>query len=818
MQCPSESTLQVLARRPDSLIVVSEEWGHVKACVHCQAVMRRFGINVGKGAPVSAPGPDALATEPPTRPGPPGASPAPPSEAVAPTAASHSLMQKIERGVTIGRYVVLNPIASGSMGAVFAAYDPELDRKVALKILRVDIPGVDPDEMRARFMREAQAMARVVHPHVITVYDIGTYGPHAFFAMNFVEGGTLGTWARETERTEADIVAAYLKAGQGLAAAHAAGLVHRDFKPDNVLVSYDGHIFVTDFGLVRANDAPELGAEPVERAPVPSVVSRKPMLDIVLTEVRVLMGTPRYMAPEQMDRLDADARTDQFSYCVALFEALYGHRPFQGATLGVVRKQIEAAEVTLPDPKKRGSARLLNALLRGLSADPAKRFSSMDTLLQALSQTRPWWRRRRTVLATALAVLSVTALTIGAGMGALTHQMRVCAGADEKLNTDWNEKTQAALRQAWAAGNKAEAGDQMVAAIDRSAAAWVKASTDACEAARVRGEQSEETLALRTRCLEGHYRQWAALKRLAEGGPELVPRGAASFAFLPRVSQCADVVALREGGSGPDDAAAREKLEALDGQLARATALTAAGRPLDGLALGDSVKTAAEQLGHAPFSARLTFAQALSAVQTGDAARAKALLLDAAWQTQAAGLERLAAQAWSALALLAARIEKRPDEALKLWRQADALVRRAGTDDELKSMVLHAQGVLSAERGKALEAVDALTQALKLRIALYGEAQPETLETLEALATALKAAGKPAEALSTYDKAAAATAQLYGKASPQYAAAQLQWADAAWSEKARQGEARRAVEALKVPAVGEAMTARINAWLASHSL
>ncbi len=814
MLCPSESTLQVLARRPDSLIVASEEWGHIKECVDCQAVMRRFGINVGKGAPAA----DALATEPPTRPGPPGASEAPPAEGVAPTAASKPLMEQIERGVTIGRYVVLNPIASGSMGAVFAAYDPELDRKVALKILRVDIPGVDPDEMRARFMREAQAMARVVHPHVITVYDIGTYGPHAFFAMNFVEGGTLGTWAREVERTEAELVAAYLKAGQGLAAAHAAGLVHRDFKPDNVLFSYEGHIFVTDFGLVRAGDSPQLGAEPVARAPVPSVVSRKPMLDVVLTEVRVLMGTPRYMAPEQMDRLDADARTDQFSYCVALFEALYGHRPFQGATLGAVRKQIEAAEVTLPDPKKRGSPRLLNALLRGLSADPAKRFPSMDALLQALSQTRPWWRRRRTVLAGVLAVLSVTALIVGAGMGALTHQMQVCAGADEKLAVDWNEKTRAALRQAWATAGKAEAGVDMVAAVDRSAATWVKASTDACEAARVRGEQSEETLALRTHCLDSHYRQWAALTRLAEGGPELVPRGAASFAFLPRVSQCADVVALREGGAGPEDAAAREKLKVLDEQLAKALALTAAGRPLDGLALGDSLKTQADQLAHAPFSARLTFAQAMSAVQNGDATRSKALLLDAAWQTQAAGLERLAAQAWNALALHAARIEKRPDEALKLWRQADALVRRAGGDDELKSLVLHSQGVLAAECGKPGEAVDALTQALKLRIALYGEAQPETLDTLNALAIALGAAGKPAEALSMYAKSTTAAGQLYGKASPPYVSAQLAWADAAWNDKAQRAEARRVVEALKGTAVGEAMVSRIDAWLASHSL
>ena len=146
------------------------------------------------------------------------------------------------------------------------------------------------------------------------------------------------------------------------------------------------------------------------------------------------------------------------------------------------------------------------------------------------------------------------------------------------------------------------------------------------------------------------------------------------------------------------------------------------------------------------------------------------------------------------------------------------MVRRAGADDELKSLVLHSHGVLTAERGQPGEAVDSLTQALKLRIALYGEAQPETLDTLNALANALGAADKPADALSMYAKSSTATGQLYGKASPPYVSAQLAWADAAWNDKAQRSEARAAVEALKGPVVAEEMTARIDAWLASHSL
>jgi tetratricopeptide (TPR) repeat protein len=730
-------------------------------------------------------------------------------------------MEQIERGISIGRYVVLSPIASGSMGAVFAAYDPELDRKVALKLLRIDLPGVDPDEMRARFMREAQAMARVVHPHVITVFDIGTYGPHAFFAMNFVEGGTLSTWLKEAERTESDIIAVYSKAGAGLAAAHSAGLVHRDFKPDNVLVSYDGQIFVTDFGLVRAGDSVELGAEPEGRGPVPSVVARRPMLEVDLTEAQVLMGTPRYMAPEQMDRLDADARTDQFSFCVALFEALYGQRPFQGATLGVVRKQMQAGDISMPNPKQRGSARVLNALLRGLSADPAQRFPTMDALLQTLARSRPWWAKRRLIAAAVLAGLSVTALAVGAGMGALTHQLRVCAGAEDQLKADWSEASREALRTRWRAapGTQPDAAARAEASLDNYASAWAKSYADACEATHVRGEQSEETLALRMECLDARRREWAALVKLMSEGPQAVPRGTAAPAFLSRPAQCADVVALREGSGAPAEAPARKAVLALEESLSQAKAYTAAGRPAEALALADTLKVTASQLAFAPLQARVAQAHALSAVQAGDTQRAKPLLLEAAWLTQAAGADRLATLAWNELALYAAQSEKRLDEAFKLWRQADALSRRVGVDDELKAAVLYSRGILSAAQSKPDEAVDALTHALKMRVALYGEVQPETIDTQRALGAALKAQGKHTEAAAALAKSTAAVAQLYGKTHPVFVVAQLEWSDAMWEQLPQRPDARRRVEALMPAVAGDAtLKAKVDAWLSSHAL
>lgn len=814
MQCPSDTVLRTLARGHEPRDVASETWSHVKQCPRCQSAIRRIGLGVTQAA-VDLPA-DALATEPPTSP--PGRSG---PQAVTDPAAKKALTAQIERGTTVGRYVVLNPIASGSMGAVFAAYDPELDRKVALKLLRTDIPGVDPDEMRSRFVREAQAMARVVHPHVITVYDSGTYGSTAFFAMSFVEGGTLGSWAKEKPRTEAEILEAYLKAGSGLAAAHAAGLVHRDFKPDNVLVSYDGNILVTDFGLVRAQNEPEegrgveLGAE---RAPLPSVVTRRPMLDVDLTEAQVLMGTPRYMAPEQMDRLEADARTDQFSFCVALFEALYDLRPFAGATLGEVRKQIEKGEMTLPPQYKRGSPRILEALQRGLSADPAQRFPSMEALLKALGNSRPWWAKRRQLAAVVLAGLSVVALGVGAGMGAASQQGRTCQAEDDVVLAHWNERAQDALRQRWSAevrrGGPA-AALRAQAGLDAYAAQWSKGYVDACEATEVRREQSEDTLALRMACLRERQGEWVALIKLMSAGPAAVPRGSAAPAFLSPVAACGDVVALRELGLVRTDAALDAKISLATQALAEAKALTAAGRPAEALERTDALQAEVKSLGYAPLIAKHAMAAALAAQAARDSKRSNSLLLEAAWATQAAGADRLSALAWNGLALDAIR-ENRLDEARKSLEQADALARRVGIDDELKAAVLHARGMLSLAKNKPEEAVSWFSQALKLRRDLFGEGHPDTIATVAELGRALLRQGKASDAADALAKTVASQTMLYGSEHPATLAAQLDWADAQWAEGSQRAQAVERIAGLKPPEDDEALRSRLEAWLKAH--
>jgi tRNA A-37 threonylcarbamoyl transferase component Bud32/ABC-type branched-subunit amino acid transport system substrate-binding protein len=314
----------------------------------------------------------------------------------------------LARGDRVGRYVIQELIGVGGMGAVYAARDPSLDRDVALKLLR---RSAEEAELESRLMREAKAMARLSAPEVITVFDTGWHGKQLFIAMELLRAGDLRRWLETSPRPWRDVLAMYLRAGRGLARAHAAGIVHRDFKPDNVLVDDEGHVRVTDFGLARAvqtSDPAAEGAAALEGA-VTSEAS--------LTKTGVVVGTPAYMAPEQLDGSPADVRSDVFSFCVALYEGLYGAKPFSGATLKALQRAKVSGEVMVP-PRRRSSApeRLRRALLVGLSAAPEDRYASMDELLSALERAARSPKRR--VAATILTVGVLAGIAVPAGRSA----------------------------------------------------------------------------------------------------------------------------------------------------------------------------------------------------------------------------------------------------------------------------------------------------------------------------------------------------------------------------------------------------------------
>ena len=265
----------------------------------------------------------------------------------------------------LGRYVILSALGAGGMGIVYAAYDRELGRKVALKFLRPGPAGQsDSGPARERLLREAQALARLAHPNVITVHDVGVLDGEVFVAMEFVEGQTLRAWLADESLTPAAILQVLAQAGEGLVAAHAAGLVHRDFKPDNVLVGDDGRVRVTDFGLARADVDEPATALPEGEEPT--------AIQATLTRTGALLGTPAYMAPEQRRGERADVRADIYAFAVTLHEALTGARPGDDSK-----------------KKRRIPARLERLVARGLEADPAARWPSMRAVLEALARNLP---------------------------------------------------------------------------------------------------------------------------------------------------------------------------------------------------------------------------------------------------------------------------------------------------------------------------------------------------------------------------------------------------------------------------------------------
>ncbi len=326
--------------------------------------------------------------------------------------------------VHVGRYQVQGRIGKGGMGVVYRAHDPELDRDVAVKLMNPESVGdTETATARARLVREARAMARLAHPNVIHVYDVGAVEDGVFIAMELVDGESLATRIAGGELDWHDILRMYIAAGRGLAAAHGAGIVHRDFKPENVLVGSDGRVRVGDFGLAGA-PTPLEGGSGEELPPDTSALADTPVA-ASLTRTGALLGTPKYMAPELERGELASARSDQFSFCVALYEALYGRPPFDGTTVARYRREVRAGRVVAPPFDTKVKPWVHAEIIRGLAADPAQRHPGLGVLLDRLGDAlvdpavaRSWWRRT-VVLGPLLAAAVGVGVLVGSRSGEL---------------------------------------------------------------------------------------------------------------------------------------------------------------------------------------------------------------------------------------------------------------------------------------------------------------------------------------------------------------------------------------------------------------
>jgi predicted Ser/Thr protein kinase len=391
-------------------------------------------------------------------------------------------------GMQVGRYVVIQEIGAGAMGAVHAAFDPDLERRVALKVIRNQAAG---PAARDRLLREARAMARLTHANVVTVHEVGTAGDRDFVAMELIDGETLAEWLRAGRRAPSAILDAFLAAGRGLAAAHAAGIVHRDFKPHNVLRSHGGRIAVTDFGLARqaqraipGSPGPGLPAEPHTTAPL---VGHDSLGEFTVTGPGV--GTPAYMAPEQWNGNPVTPMTDQFAYCVALWEALAGERPYRGDLATLVARGPAALDASQVPRRVRGLLR------RGLDPDPTQRWPSMDALLAELAHAN-----RRPVVPLLVAGGAIIAAAAGTVALAVAREGldSTCEPPARDVSMVWSEAIAAELR-----AKTSSAHETMLATAYRD---WQSARVAACAAPpRVPHEQQS--------CLDGVLERFDVVRR-----------------------------------------------------------------------------------------------------------------------------------------------------------------------------------------------------------------------------------------------------------------------------------------------------------------
>ena len=562
--------------------------------------------------------------------------------------------------VNVGRFEIRERLGAGGMGVVMSAFDPQLHRTVAVKVLRDE---GDPSE-HERLLDEARAMAQVRHPNLVTVYEVGTHDDAVFIAMEYVEGGTLRDWLRAEPRSWRDIVQVFVGAARGLAAVHGEGMVHRDFKPDNVLIGADGRAQVSDFGLARPQTS-GVSARDLE-------ISEES--DPVATQTRGIVGTPNYLAPEQWQGERANAMCDQWSFFVALYEALHGQRPFDGLSAPLLCAAVLHGERTpLPASAPSIPAWLDDAIERGLSRRPVERHPSMARVADLLAAGIDD-RRGRTARAAVIAAL--TTATVAGIAVALSDRSNVCDVVDEGLPESWTAERKEGLARKFAAAGGEPTWALIEPWVDQRVEAWASQRRDACQATHVRGEQSEDALDLRMRCLDRRAVEMESLFATYDLVDEsTLPSAVRALDALPGLDVCADLEFLRLSRPTPEAPDEREAVAALRGRSERLNAAIRAGRVKES---ADEVARAvadAEALGYEPLLAEVKAVAGKLAAQLGESDRAARLYAEAF--EHALATHHLEVQVWSAVVLVVVHGEllRDPAEAKRWARQAQALLR-----------------------------------------------------------------------------------------------------------------------------------------------
>ncbi|MGE0548448.1 MAG: protein kinase [Kofleriaceae bacterium] len=661
----------------------------------------------------------------------------------------------VRAGDQVGRYQLIAPLGAGAMGVVFEAHDPELDRRVAIKLLPASVAADRQSARQQRLAREARALARISHPNVVPVFDVATAGDRLFVAMELVEGETLRAHIATAQLGMHERLALLGQAAHGLAAAHAAGVIHRDFKPDNVLVGRDGRVRVSDFGLAIADDEELALGEPHDGAGG----------ELPITKTGALLGTPAYMAPEQLRGERATAASDQFALCITAWEVLFGTRPFVADDVPGLVASIQQGPPPAPAPLDKA---LLAALCRGLAFDAARRHRDLDLLISCLrARRRSHWR---------LAAAGALAAALAGGAAIVATSSRdapdPCARAAAGLDAVWNPAARATLISNLTATDQALAGehsDAAIRAIDRWATAWRNTSTATCAAHRD-GTRSAALFDRQQACLSDRRDELAALLSVLADPSVDRTRAPSAAAALSELGPC-----TRDRLGEPVielTADAQRQLDDARRVLARGRALLKTGRFREVIRELEPLVTSHPASIDPRFAGEtlLTLASAEQALSKLDSARDH--LSAAAARGELARDDSLKARAWIELLSLIGDGFVEIAEAARLEPLARAAVERAGGAASLRASLAMEVTKVAFRRGEHRQAIAAFEQAIEW------QRQRIPADPI-ALANVLNSASGPHGALGDHermlalaDEALALVTEAVGAGHPNVAAAE----------------------------------------------
>lgn len=662
----------------------------------------------------------------------------------------------LEAGSTVGRYVVLGLLGRGVGAEVYAGYDPELDRKIAIKLLHPrPAPQRDPCEIRPPLLREAQVISKLSDPNVVVMFDVGMFGDRVFLAMELIDGQSLADWIREKPRTWRDVVTAFTAAGMGLGAAHRAGFVHRDFKAASVMVARDGQIRVMDFGLARSIDTDDAAQRPV-------------------TE-----GAAAHMAPELLQAGPIDARADQFSFCVALYEALYGEQPFDGAEIDELVGNVCAGRIRDVPAGTRVPAWLRRVLVRGLRANRADRYPSMAALLSMLGRDPVRATRRWMALAS---ILGLGAVLVAGLVRAEERQNRRCRGAADRLSEVWElpdgrgalSPRKDAIRRAFMATGKAyaaDAFDKVKDSLDRYVTSWSEMHRETCEATSLHGKQAADVLDLRMSCLQDRFSEVRALTSVfRDASGDVVSNAVRASQSLGAIARCADIATLRATIRPPDDPAVRRAVAEVRSRLADVRALVNAG----------SYKRATEQLGplmagaertaYPPVVSESLLQMGEVQLVMGEAAKAELSLERALWMAESWRHDQVVAEAAADLIAVVGYLQARYAEAERWGRYASAVLARAGSGNAvIDGWRANNLSLIYEKQGRFEEAIASAIEAVALKTLALGGDHFDVGISQSNVALALSRAGRLDEAMARSEQALRIIRNAVGADHPQLA-------------------------------------------------